>query len=302
MIIRDPTRRPTTSSPWRPGSACTAPTTSSAGRPGSTSHRGRPKASGLEYVARTSRRRGRRRARHRRRPQRHRDAALGRPRRRDGPGVDEVHDAADAITETVYDDGAAVELRRWFPTAGSAARSREPARDVSPRARLTLRLITPEDAAGRCSRGRRRVSWHHDYPARATTGTRRAAREGRATRDACPGPRGTSCARSTGSVVGSIGFICTMPGRTSAWRGRGRLRAGRDGAVATARDRGPGRAPARAHRPSRRPLPGRVQPREPRQPATVLREAAGSTQLRGSTEDGELVMAAASTCRRPADQ
>ena len=32
-----------------------------------------------------------------------------------GQAVQEVHDAADASTETVYDDGAAVELRRWFP-------------------------------------------------------------------------------------------------------------------------------------------------------------------------------------------
>jgi len=32
-----------------------------------------------------------------------------------GQAVQEVHDAADATTGTVYDDGAAVELRRWFP-------------------------------------------------------------------------------------------------------------------------------------------------------------------------------------------
>lgn len=32
-----------------------------------------------------------------------------------GQAVDEVHQAADATTETVYDDGAVVELRRWFP-------------------------------------------------------------------------------------------------------------------------------------------------------------------------------------------
>ncbi len=34
-----------------------------------------------------------------------------------GQAVQEVHDAADFTTETVYDDGAAVELRRWFPDA-----------------------------------------------------------------------------------------------------------------------------------------------------------------------------------------
>jgi HAD superfamily hydrolase (TIGR01484 family) len=32
-----------------------------------------------------------------------------------GQAVEEVHEAADASTETVYDDGAAIELRRWFP-------------------------------------------------------------------------------------------------------------------------------------------------------------------------------------------
>ena len=32
-----------------------------------------------------------------------------------GQAVEEVLAAADDVTETVYDDGAAVELRRWFP-------------------------------------------------------------------------------------------------------------------------------------------------------------------------------------------
>ncbi len=32
-----------------------------------------------------------------------------------GQSVTEVHEAADASTDTVYDEGAAVELRRWFP-------------------------------------------------------------------------------------------------------------------------------------------------------------------------------------------
>lgn len=32
-----------------------------------------------------------------------------------GQAVEEVRAAADAVTETVYDDGAAVELARWFP-------------------------------------------------------------------------------------------------------------------------------------------------------------------------------------------
>jgi HAD superfamily hydrolase (TIGR01484 family) len=32
-----------------------------------------------------------------------------------GQAVQEVHDAADVTTESVYDEGVAVELRRWFP-------------------------------------------------------------------------------------------------------------------------------------------------------------------------------------------
>ncbi len=32
-----------------------------------------------------------------------------------GQAIDEVRDAADFVTDSVYDDGAATELRRWFP-------------------------------------------------------------------------------------------------------------------------------------------------------------------------------------------
>ena len=33
-----------------------------------------------------------------------------------GQAVQEVRDVADDVTDTVYDDGAAVELSRWFPS------------------------------------------------------------------------------------------------------------------------------------------------------------------------------------------
>jgi HAD superfamily hydrolase (TIGR01484 family) len=36
-----------------------------------------------------------------------------------GQAVEEVRAAADDVTATVYDDGAAVELRRWFPPVGA---------------------------------------------------------------------------------------------------------------------------------------------------------------------------------------
>ena len=39
-----------------------------------------------------------------------------------GQAVPEVHEAADATTRTVYDDGAAAELRRWFPEPATAER------------------------------------------------------------------------------------------------------------------------------------------------------------------------------------
>src|SRR5690606_27011129 len=32
-----------------------------------------------------------------------------------GQAIDEVREAADAVTETVYDDGVATEIDRWFP-------------------------------------------------------------------------------------------------------------------------------------------------------------------------------------------
>ncbi|HNM96838.1 MAG TPA: HAD hydrolase family protein, partial [Marmoricola sp.] len=31
-----------------------------------------------------------------------------------GQAIDEVKQAADAVTDSVYDDGVAIELRRWF--------------------------------------------------------------------------------------------------------------------------------------------------------------------------------------------
>ena len=80
-----------------------------------------------------------------------------------GQAVQEVHEAADATTDTVYDDGAAVELRSWFrdvaiePLAAGGCHLRAAAPP----------LVTPEDAAGMLA-GRRRVSWHPDYPARTT--------------------------------------------------------------------------------------------------------------------------------------
>jgi [ribosomal protein S5]-alanine N-acetyltransferase len=69
--------------------------------------------------------------------------------------------------------------------------------------RLQLRLITPEDAEGMLA-GRRRVSWHPDYPRRDDQDAASMIKDGNP--DACWGPR--HIVRSgDGLVVGSIGFF-----------------------------------------------------------------------------------------------
>ena len=166
-----------------------------------------------------------------------------------GQAVQEVHDAADATAETVYDDGAAVELRRWF--------FHEPAGDGRLRAAAAA-PDHPEDAQGMLA-GRRRVSWHPDYPVRTTRTPPRWSRT------ATPTPRGdhdTSSAAATGSwSARSASSGPRRPGSRRACRDRGRLRAGRGGPRARCRDRG-AHGPARAHRPGRRTRPGeRARPR-----------------------------------------
>ena len=81
------------------------------------------KASGLQHVADALGRHRRGRPGDRRRPQRHRDAPVGRPGVAMGQSVQEVHDAADASTGDVYEDGAAVELDRWFREGAGAPRT-----------------------------------------------------------------------------------------------------------------------------------------------------------------------------------
>jgi RimJ/RimL family protein N-acetyltransferase len=69
--------------------------------------------------------------------------------------------------------------------------------------RLVLRLVTPEDAEGMLA-GRRRVSWHPDYPRKDDQDA--AAMVKTDDPEACWGPR--HIVRSAdGLVVGSIGFF-----------------------------------------------------------------------------------------------
>ena len=69
--------------------------------------------------------------------------------------------------------------------------------------RLALRLISPEDAAGMLQ-GRRRTSWHPDYPRRDDQDAASMVKEGDL--QACWGPRHVT-RRYDGLVVGSIGFF-----------------------------------------------------------------------------------------------
>ena len=73
------------------------------------------KASGPRARRPRARPHRRRRARDRRRPQRPRDARVGRRGVAMGQAIQEVLAAADDVTGSVYDDGLATELDRWFP-------------------------------------------------------------------------------------------------------------------------------------------------------------------------------------------
>jgi ribosomal-protein-alanine N-acetyltransferase len=150
-------------------------------------------------------------------------------------------------------------------------------------ARMTLRLITPEDAEGMLA-GRRRVSWHPDYPRKDD---RDAASMVKADDpQASWGPR--HIVRSgDGMVVGSIGFYgapVAVDDLEETEVGFGLVEDARGhGAVTealTALLEHTDRAGVRI-RASVRP--------ENRAGLRVLAKC-GFTQLRGTTEDGELVM------------
>jgi ribosomal-protein-alanine N-acetyltransferase len=150
-------------------------------------------------------------------------------------------------------------------------------------ARMTLRLITPEDAEGMLA-GRRRVSWHPDYPRKDD---RDAASMVKADDpQASWGPR--HIVRSgDGMVVGSIGFYgapVAVEDLEETEVGFGLVEDARGhGAVTealTALLEHTDRAGVRI-RASVRP--------ENRAGLRVLAKC-GFTQLRGTTEDGELVM------------
>ncbi len=150
--------------------------------------------------------------------------------------------------------------------------------------RLTLRLVTPEDAAGMLA-GRRRVSWHPDYPRTDDQDAAALVRAGDP--HACWGPR--HIVRSAdGLVVGSIGFFgapaVAQDDVAEAEIGFGLVTEARGHGVVTE-----ALTALLAHTDvAGVRVRASVQP-ENRTSLKVLAKV-GFTELRGSTEDGELVM------------
>ena len=264
-----------------PGSACTARTTSSAGPPGSTWPRSgsrRPPASswscdelGIGAADVLAIGDGRN------------DLEMLRWAGRGvamGQAVQEVHDAADASTASVLDDGAAVEIDRWFGVDAAAGVSRLPA-EWSPSGSGSP-LWTREETADIVA-GRHRPHWHPDYPRRG-----RPRRGDPVATRATPGGRGTWCAAATGSARSASSGRPAPPRRgrpAEAEVGYGLVAEARGWGFATEALRallvetdraGVGCAPACG------PTTGAS--------IRVLAKC-GFTELRGADEEGQLVMA-----------
>jgi RimJ/RimL family protein N-acetyltransferase len=150
--------------------------------------------------------------------------------------------------------------------------------------RLRLPLVTPEDAAGMLA-GRRRVSWHRDYPRKDDQDAAAMVKSGDP--DAGWGQRHI-VRSSDGLVIGSIGFFgapCAGPDEVPETEvGFGLVEEARGhGAVSEALTALLQQTDLAGVR-----IRASVAP-ENRSSLKVL-AGCGFTQLRGSTEDGELVM------------
>ncbi len=156
--------------------------------------------------------------------------------------------------------------------------------DVVTSLRLRLPLVTPEDAAGMLA-GRRRVSWHRDYPRK---GDQDAAAMVKADDpDAGWGQRHI-VRGSDGMVVGSIGFFgAPSPGPDEVPEtevGFGLVEEARGhGAVSEA-------LKALLEETDRVGVRVRASVRPENRATLRVLAGCGFTQLRGSSEDGELVM------------
>jgi RimJ/RimL family protein N-acetyltransferase len=150
--------------------------------------------------------------------------------------------------------------------------------------RLRLPLVTPEDAAGMLA-GRRRVSWHPDYPRKGDQDAVAMVKDGDP--EAGWGPRHV-VRSSDGLVVGSVGFFGgPAPGPDEAPEAEVGFRL-----VEEARGHGVEAEALTALLEESDRLGVRVRASVRPEDQSELRvlAACGFTQLRGSTEDGELVM------------
>ncbi len=150
--------------------------------------------------------------------------------------------------------------------------------------RLRLPLVTPEDAAGMLA-GKRRVSWHRDYPRRADQDA--AALVKADDPDAAWGQRHI-VRSSDGLVVGSIGFFgapAAAPDEVPETEvGFGLVEEARGhGAVSEALS-------ALLEETDRAGVRIRASVRPENQASLKVLAGCGFTQLRGASEDGELVM------------
>ena len=241
------------------------------------------KASGLQHVADALGLGRRRRARDRRRPQRPRDARWARRGVAMGQAVEEVLDGRRRVTGSVYEDGVAVELDRWFGASARPPRD-EPPPMVTTRAAAAAAVDRRRDAPTSWPGGTG-AHWHPDYPRQDDRDAATLWRDG--------DPWGPRHIVRGATALGSIGFF-GPPGAArrppdDAPGGRGRLRPGRGGARAGAsRPRRCAALLAETDR-ARRPGPGQRRP-DNRASIRVLAKC-GFTELRGADEDGDLVMA-----------
>ncbi len=150
--------------------------------------------------------------------------------------------------------------------------------------RLRLPLVTPEDAAGMLA-GRRRTSWHRDYPRKDDQDAAALVKAGDP--DASWGQR--HIVRTFDNmVVGSIGFFgspAPAPDEVAETEvGFGLVEEARGhGAVAEA-------LTALLTETDRAGVRIRASVRPENRASLRVLAACGFTQLRGSTEDGELIM------------
>jgi len=190
-----------------------------------------------------------------------------------GQAVEDVRAAADAVTGTVDDDGAALEIERWFPVPG-------PPREVRT-GRLRLILLDGADADDMLA-GRHQDRWHPDYPRPDDVDAASMVARGLGP-DGAPEAWGPRHVVLDGLAVGTVGFFGPPSGGevevgyglVEAARGRGVATEALQGLLALTDELG---------------LVVRAAV-EPGNTASVrVLAKAGFTGLRGSDEEGRLVM------------